>query len=43
VSVEYPIDAFARYCLIEGLDQLGFLRKHEDAILRFEESRPWTP
>jgi 3-isopropylmalate/(R)-2-methylmalate dehydratase small subunit len=43
VSVEYPIDAFARYCLIEGLDQLGFLRRHEDAILRFEESRPWTP
>jgi 3-isopropylmalate/(R)-2-methylmalate dehydratase small subunit len=42
-SIEYPIDAFARYCLIEGLDQLGFLRKHEDAIRRFEESRPWTP
>jgi 3-isopropylmalate/(R)-2-methylmalate dehydratase small subunit len=42
-SSEYPIDAFARYCLIEGLDQLGFLRKHEDAIRRFEESRPWTP
>jgi 3-isopropylmalate/(R)-2-methylmalate dehydratase small subunit len=43
LSVEYPIDAFARYCLIEGLDQLGFLRKHEDAIRRFEESRRWTP
>jgi 3-isopropylmalate/(R)-2-methylmalate dehydratase small subunit len=42
-SIEYPIDAFARYCLIEGLDQLGFLRKHENAIRRFEESRPWTP
>lgn len=43
VSVTYPIDAFARYCLVEGLDQLGFLRKHDDAIRRFEESRPWTP
>jgi 3-isopropylmalate/(R)-2-methylmalate dehydratase small subunit len=43
VSAHYPIDAFARYCLIEGLDQLGYLRKHEDAIRRFEESRPWTP
>jgi 3-isopropylmalate/(R)-2-methylmalate dehydratase small subunit len=43
VTVEYPIDAFARYCLVQGLDQLGFLRKHEDAIRTFEESRPWTP
>jgi 3-isopropylmalate/(R)-2-methylmalate dehydratase small subunit len=43
VSATYPIDAFARYCLVEGLDQLGFLRKHDDAIRRFEESRPWTP
>jgi 3-isopropylmalate/(R)-2-methylmalate dehydratase small subunit len=41
--VEYPIDAFARYCLLEGLDQLGFLLRHDDAIQRFEESRPWTP
>ena len=42
-TIEYPIDAFARFCLVEGLDQLGFLRKHEDAIRKFEESRPWTP
>lgn len=42
-AVAYPIDAFARYCLLEGLDQLGFLRRHEDAIRRFEETRPWTP
>ena len=43
VTVAYSIDAFARYCLVEGLDQLGFLQRHEDAILRFEENRPWTP
>ena len=24
-AVEYPIDAFARYCLTQGIDQLGFL------------------
>lgn len=41
--VTYPIDAFARYCLVEGIDQLGFLLRHEDAILRFEKDRPWTP
>ena len=43
VTVNYPIDSFARYCLTEGLDQLGFLLRHEDAIRRFEESRSWTP
>lgn len=39
----FPIDDFARYCLLEGIDQLGFLQKHEDDIRRFEEQRPWTP
>ncbi len=42
-AVKYPIDAFARYCLLEGIDQLGFLRQHEDEIRRYEETRPWTP
>jgi 3-isopropylmalate/(R)-2-methylmalate dehydratase small subunit len=42
-SVNYPIDGFARYCLLEGIDQLGFLRQHDEQISRFEESRPWTP
>lgn len=41
--VEFPIDRFARYCLVEGIDQLGFLQNEEDAISRFEETRPWTP
>ena len=39
----YPIDKFARYCLLEGIDQLGFLRQHADATSRFEETRSWTP
>lgn len=42
-AVGYPIDPFARYCLIEGIDQLGFIRKNENAIGAFEENRPWTP
>ncbi len=42
-SVNYPIDSFARYCLLGGIDQLGFLQQHDDAISRFEETRPWTP
>ena len=39
----FPIDAFARYCLVEGIDQLGYLRKHLDTIEAFEESRTWKP
>ena len=41
--VEYPIDAFARYCLTQGIDQLGYLQQQSDAIARFEETRSWTP
>jgi 3-isopropylmalate/(R)-2-methylmalate dehydratase small subunit len=42
-AVEYPIDAFARYCLTQGIDQLGYLLQQSDAIATFEETRPWTP
>jgi 3-isopropylmalate/(R)-2-methylmalate dehydratase small subunit len=42
-KVEYPIDNFARYCLLEGIDQLGFLRQHEADIRAFEDNRPWKP
>ncbi|MDX1515826.1 MAG: 3-isopropylmalate dehydratase small subunit [Woeseiaceae bacterium] len=41
--VSFPIDGFARYCLLEGIDQLGYLRQHDDAIGRFEKERPWKP
>jgi len=42
-AVEYPIDAFARYCLTQGIDQLGYLQQQSGAIRRFEEARPWKP
>ena len=41
--VEFPIDGFARYCLLEGIDQLGYLQKQLPAIEQFEETRPWKP
>jgi 3-isopropylmalate/(R)-2-methylmalate dehydratase small subunit len=41
--VEFPIDGFARYCLVEGIDQLGFLQKQMSDIEQFEEARTWTP
>jgi 3-isopropylmalate/(R)-2-methylmalate dehydratase small subunit len=37
--VTFPIDAFARYCFVEGIDQLGFMLARVDAIDRFEASR----
>jgi 3-isopropylmalate/(R)-2-methylmalate dehydratase small subunit len=35
----FPIDGFSRYCLMNGIDQLGFLIEHEAAIDRYEQSR----
>lgn len=42
-SIDFAIDGFARYCLLEGIDQLGFLRQQMDKIERFEEARAWKP
>jgi len=36
--VEFPIDAFSRYCLMNGLDQLGYLLDNEAAIQAYEAS-----
>ena len=41
--IEFPIDGFARHCLLERIDQLGFLQKHTDQIRNFEETRSWKP
>ena len=41
--IKFPIDGFARYCLMNGIDQLGFLQKHRDQISQFEETRSWKP
>jgi len=32
----FPIDPFSKTCLIEGVDQLGYLLKQEPRITRFE-------
>ena len=36
VTVRFPLDAFARTCLLEGVDQLGYLLRQLPAIERFE-------
>jgi 3-isopropylmalate/(R)-2-methylmalate dehydratase small subunit len=35
-SVQFPIDGFSKTCLLEGVDELGFLLKQEPAIAAFE-------
>jgi 3-isopropylmalate/(R)-2-methylmalate dehydratase small subunit len=35
--VTFPLDAFARTCLLEGVDQLGYLLGQQSAIQRYEE------
>jgi len=42
-TIHYPIDDFARFCLLQGIDQLGFLQQNLPAIERFEKNRPWKP
>ena len=32
----FPLDAFARRCLTEGIDELEYLRRHETAIAVWE-------
>lgn len=39
-KVSFPIDRFARYCLINGVDQLGFLLQQEAAIADYERNNP---
>ncbi|HSB19183.1 MAG TPA: 3-isopropylmalate dehydratase small subunit [Anaeromyxobacteraceae bacterium] len=38
-SAAFPIDGFSRTCLLNGVDELGFLLSQEEAIAAFERSR----
>jgi len=35
-SASFPVEAFARYCLMNGVDELGFLLGQADAITAYE-------
>lgn len=39
-SVSFPIDPFSKTCLIQGVDQLGYIKGFENEIAAFERSRP---
>ncbi len=35
-AVTFPVEAFARYCLMNGVDELGYLLQQADAIAAYE-------
>jgi 3-isopropylmalate/(R)-2-methylmalate dehydratase small subunit len=37
-SVTFPIDNFSKTCMLEGLDQLGYLMKQDERIAAYEAS-----
>lgn len=41
--VEFPLDGFAQHCLLEGIDELGYLRSKAADITAFEQARAWKP
>jgi 3-isopropylmalate/(R)-2-methylmalate dehydratase small subunit len=44
VEIEFPMDDFTQYRLLEGLDDIGITMRHADEITAYEETRPaWMP
>jgi 3-isopropylmalate/(R)-2-methylmalate dehydratase small subunit len=41
VSVPFPMEAFARHCLLNGIDELGYLRSKVADVERYEAARSW--
>ena len=44
VDVEFPMNEFTRYRLLEGLDDIGLSLRYEEEIQAYEATRkPWLP
>ncbi len=39
-AVKFPVDPFSRYCLLNGVDQLGFLFGLDSTINQYEQANP---
>jgi len=39
-KVEFPVDGFAKHCLLEGIDELGYILQQAPAIEAFEAAHP---
>jgi 3-isopropylmalate/(R)-2-methylmalate dehydratase small subunit len=42
VSIPFTVGDFQRYCLLEGLDDIGLTLRHEDLIQTYEAAHPKT-
>ena len=38
-AIEFPVDAFSKQCLLDGVDELGYILKRDAAIAAFETHR----
>jgi 3-isopropylmalate/(R)-2-methylmalate dehydratase small subunit len=38
-AVDFPVDAFAKQCLLDGVDEMGYILKQDAAIAAFEGRR----
>ncbi len=38
-EVEFPVDGFSKTCLLEGIDELGYILKRQPQIAEFEAQR----
>lgn len=43
IKTSFEIEPFARHCILEGIDQMGFLRQSFPNIEEFEKNRSWQP
>lgn len=41
-EVRFPIDEFSKHCMLEGVDELGYILQQENAIAAYEAKRPLT-
>ena len=39
LETTFPIDEFSKHCLLEGIDQLGYLLSFDDQITNYEQQR----
>jgi 3-isopropylmalate/(R)-2-methylmalate dehydratase small subunit len=38
-TAEFAVEPFSKHCLLEGVDEMGYIQKHESQIAAFEASR----
>ncbi len=39
-AVEFPVDSFSKHCLVEGVDELGYILQRAGEIAAYEASHP---